>query len=564
MRKSQLHCNTHIPGLDPLAHTKTTSDANLAPFSETSSKMIQQDSQLFYSINTDHAAWCPGLCKNISMYEGRFLTKVTCAKQKDPKRTRILKKRKLLAEKKRKAYKRKFDLNEKKRSKLFSEVVKPVDEKNLPNSLEKSCQSRKTNILINVQQDQCLRGGSSRKKKSSPKCDELQLLNEGSDCFVNSVVQLMRQSDYASFLKMYLPNLLINASEDDYKLSRSLAELFFEKPRGKALSTAKIRSLVSVYSKKPYFDNKTQQDAEEFFRELEAMLTDELVSEEFLNFRGNHWGQEKRSRKFITNSENGECNICGKVPASKETPFLILQLDIPRTVLSVSLSSILNSHFSENPRIVSMRCPYCCESQEHEKNVVSCPKSGVCKARSTTEVSELIKVPKFLFIQLTRNVGDKPKISTFVQFNNELILPNGDLYEPVATLDHRGDSPVSGHYVTFLKLEDTWVEFNDDVVTKTSLENANNKNNYLLLFKMKSEKTAELNEIEMQQSKDSKYQQEIKEVLDHIQILEAKLMKTKEEKKELSQKKTKLKNLKLRSKETEEKKNARKEKTGKT
>ena len=136
-------------------------------------------------------------------------------------------------------------------------------------------------------------------------------------------MQLIRQSDYASFLEMNLGNLLRNASKDDYKLSRSLAEIFFEKPRGEALSTSNIRSLVSLYSDKPYLDNNTQQDAEEFLRELEALLTEELIaSEEFLNFRDNHWGQVKRSRKFIIDSEHGECHMCGKIPASQETPFL--------------------------------------------------------------------------------------------------------------------------------------------------------------------------------------------------------------------------------------------------
>ena len=94
VRKLQLETNAHIPGLDLLAHTKTASDANLAPFFEKFPKMIHQDSQVLYSLNTDHAAWAPGLCKNISMYEGRFLPKVTCEKQKDPKRTKVAKARK--------------------------------------------------------------------------------------------------------------------------------------------------------------------------------------------------------------------------------------------------------------------------------------------------------------------------------------------------------------------------------------------------------------------------------------------------------------------------------------
>ena len=447
----------NVPGLNTLAQVKAASDDNLVPFSEIYPKQVQQGNPIFHSINTNHAAWAPGFCQNISKYEGRFLPKLICSSKDEPKRTKFKKRRKLLAKRKRDAFKKRLDLVEKNKFRVGSETTKSASTQPLPDFPRKRYHTKKTKKPNQVPPVQGLRGGTSRRRKSLQKCDELQLSNRGTDCFVNSVVQLLRQSDYASFIQMNLPSLLINASKDDYKLCRSLAEILFEKPRGEILSAAKIRSLVSLNSKKSYFDNNTQQDAEEFLLELEAMLTEELItSEEFLNLRDHHWGQEKRSRKFINNSEYGECHTCGKVPASQETPFLILKLtDIPRTVASVSLVSILNNHFSESPRIVSMRCPNCCKSQEHEKNKVPCPQTGLCKARNTTEVSALIKTPKYLFIQLTRNVGDQPKLQTFVEFNDELILPSGDLYEPVATLDHIGNSPISGHYVTFLKLERT-------------------------------------------------------------------------------------------------------------
>ena len=397
--------NLYIPGFNSLAQTKAASDDNLVPFFKISPQQFQKGNQVSYSINTDHAAWAPGFCENIFQYEGRFLPKLLCTSQDDPKRTKSLKRRKLLARKKRDAYKKRLEQNEKKMSKLYSDTQKSAGLFLLPNFTREIYQSKKSKKPNPVPPAEGLKGGTSRRMKSLQKCKYLQLSNRGTDCFVNSVVQLLRQTDYASFIQMNLANLLINASKDEYKLSKSLADIFLEKPRGEALSTAKIRTLVSLYSKKPYFDNNTQQDAEEFLRDLEAMLTEELIaSEEFLTFRGYHWGQEKRSKKFIINSEFGECHICGKVPASQEIPFLILKLkDIPSTNSSVSLESILNSHFSENPRIVMMRCPDCCKSQKHEDHNVSCPQSGVCKARSTTEVCDLTKAQKYLLIQLTRS-----------------------------------------------------------------------------------------------------------------------------------------------------------------
>ena len=52
------------------------------------------------------------------------------------------------------------------------------------------------------------------------------------------------------------------------------------------VSTAEIRTLVAQYSGKSYFDDSTQQDAEEFFRDLEAILSEELVGlDEYRNVK---------------------------------------------------------------------------------------------------------------------------------------------------------------------------------------------------------------------------------------------------------------------------------------
>ena len=200
----------HIPGFNPLAQTKAASDDNLVPFSKISPQQFQKGNQVFYSINTDHAAWAPGFCKNMFQYEGRFLPKLLCSSQDDPKRTRSLKRRKLLARKKRDAYKKRLEQNDKRMSKLYSVNQKSAGAFLLPNSTRERCQSKKSKKPNQVPPSEGLKGGTSRRKKSLQKCNELQLLNRGTDCFVNSVVQLLRQTDYASFIiiMIYISNTM--------------------------------------------------------------------------------------------------------------------------------------------------------------------------------------------------------------------------------------------------------------------------------------------------------------------------------------------------------------------
>ena len=155
---------------------------------------------------------------------------------------------------------------------------------------------------------------------------------------------------------------------------------------------------------------------------------------------------------------------------------------MPRTS-DITLSALVQGHFSESTETIDMRCPNCCENQNH---VGACPGVGVCKSRKTVEKSRVTKYPKYLFIQLIRNVGDAPKLNTFVRFENEIEVPNNQIYEVIGTIDHMGRSPLNGHYVTHLKkVSGHWMLFDDERSNPCTLKQANNRNNYVLLLKKK-------------------------------------------------------------------------------
>ena len=120
---------------------------------------------------------------------------------------------------------------------------------------------------------------------------QLRLLNYGTDCFVNSVIQLLRVTPYVDFLKQFQP-FLIGLPAESYKLCRALSDLYSNQTRD-PVSTASVRKYVAEQSGKLYLDSGTQEDAEEFLVSLEVSLSQELVAlEEFKVVRDKHWGTQ--------------------------------------------------------------------------------------------------------------------------------------------------------------------------------------------------------------------------------------------------------------------------------
>ena len=89
-------------------------------------------------------------------------------------------------------------------------------------------------------------------------------------------------------------------------------------------------------------------------------------------------------------------------------------------------------------------------------------------------------------MQLVRNVGNAPKVTTFVRIEKEILLPEDHVYELNGIIDHIGNSPLSGHYVTYLKQDSgQWKLFDDERSKSCTFKQANNHNNYLLMLKNK-------------------------------------------------------------------------------
>ena len=341
----------------------------------------------------------------------------------------------------------------------------------------------KPNKLKDVQNPYGLRGGGRTNNLDGTQhkiTHNLQLINRRNDCFANSVIQLLRVTHYGSFLKNKF-SVLANDKDGDYKVSKALSKLFNNQSRGQ-VSADSIRRYVAQRAGKMYLNEGTQQDAEEFFRALEETISLEFSSsEEFRVQRRKHWGEVQIRRSFCDNTQYGKCGICNQYPTSKKEQFLMIQLHIPRSESCVSITSVIQNHFSESIQTDKIRCPNCCP---HDRNGVICTHKGVCRDREAAELIQLTEAPELLFIQLLRYDGTGQKIMTLVEIEQELVLPSKETYEAVATLNHIGETTTSGHYVTHLKDDSgQWMLFDDAFNKQSSLKEANSVDNYILLFK---------------------------------------------------------------------------------
>ena len=284
-----------------------------------------------------------------------------------------------------------------------------------------------------------------------------------------------------SFLQKNLPPLLLGASNQDYTVSRALAELY--KGRGKGpISASRLRNHVAALSpdNKLYLANGAQQDAGELLRCLLDRLEVELNhSEIFTSLLSKLYGRTVEQRKFLDNPPTGKCVRCGQFPASVDKPFLFLKLTVPSYCDRVKLDSLVDNHFSENDDEIMMKCSECCP---HPGS--SCPHTGFCRRPAVTQLS-FTKTPQYLFVQLLRYGKGVTggKVTTLVEAAAEMELHSTDKYELVGALNHQGNTISSGHFVSYVRSENgPWLLCNDTSITTTYLDKVISADNYILLY----------------------------------------------------------------------------------
>ena len=141
-------------------------------------------------------------------------------------------------------------------------------------------------------------------------------------CFVNSSIQMIRNTGFIKFLQSNINNI----NKTDMEVCCAVVDLMSGNMNC-VKSAGLIRQLVAQKSQKTYFNNQMQQDAEEFTRALIDVICLELETlDGFESVRKKHYGIERISKIFFDNLPTGTCFRCGELPSCRNEDFLFLNL----------------------------------------------------------------------------------------------------------------------------------------------------------------------------------------------------------------------------------------------
>ena len=260
---------------------------------------------------------------------------------------------------------------------------------------------------------------------------------------------------------------------------QELARIF--KSNAAEESTELFRQLVSQRSGMDLASGR-QEDVDEFLRASLSVINEELAdNNEYQEIRSTFWGKISFTTRFENTLPVGNCPKCPEYqPETREEDFFALMLTVPCSESPINLSTQLSAFFRGN--IFWRSCPDCCKCQP------PCHETGPCKQMARRQLS-ILTAPNTLCIQLTRfgRGRDALKVQTVVEAPHNLQLMEFIDYDLVATMDHKGSTIQSGHYVSKVRdLDGSWKLYDDTRVSTISHLGVVSKDNYFLMYRRKS------------------------------------------------------------------------------
>ena len=271
-------------------------------------------------------------------------------------------------------------------------------------------------------------------------------------CYANAIAQVLSSAPMISdFYRSRRYQARSNDSPVSYEFSRILSQ------QGQS-STGQLREVVGVSSDKGYFYDGTQQDAAEFLRELITSLLKECSSDDQGTLQNFFKGMLTYQRGFLE-TPNGSCDSCGTFVNPQDETFYIL--DLPsRSSSSPSIQSLINNNYE----VIEMQCPNTACMDKTNK------KAGQSKV--------IVQLPSILFITIAKDFQ--------LKFNGYELEDSIDLqgmtYQLVGLVDHLGNTPRSGHYIAWKKVNFQWYKCDDNVVHQVSQNVIPGINNYLFVY----------------------------------------------------------------------------------
>ena len=121
------------------------------------------------------------------------------------------------------------------------------------------------------------------------------------------------------------------------------------------------------------------------------------------------------------------------------------------------------------------------------QNQISC--NFCCFQSNAIQCNTLYSMPDILIINLNRGKGNIYNVG--IKYEKEIDLSKqietniqSNKFRLISIISHFGESGTSGHFISFCFVQDKnrWYEFNDNIVTESSFEEASNKGDSYILF----------------------------------------------------------------------------------
>lgn len=290
-------------------------------------------------------------------------------------------------------------------------------------------------------------------------------------CFMNASLQFLRESSLEHYLRQ-----LERIEGNEYRVCDSLLNLL----SCKTSDATGLRELIAMEFGDEWKSSwnghnwvAPQQCAAEFITFLFQLIMKE-TSKNISDFEHAFGAFKERVFIDVEKETEGPCSNCKTYPSQKNIESDFLYLNIDGCGEKIDLSVLLNQQFVNKK--IDMKCSTCCP---HESG---CTVTGICAQKPAIERTTPM-FNKYTFVMLKRFITPgSPKIVTCVKIP-EIIILDGVEYEPVASLEHLGNSMDSGHFITFTKVNNqTWLKHDDEKSSVTKFSEVG-KNAYIVMLK---------------------------------------------------------------------------------
>ena len=428
-------------------------------------------------------------------------------KEKEMERLRILEEEKKRIEKEKKGIEEKEKKEKEEKEKARKDKEKEEKEKELKRQKEekekekleqkkKEKEREKLNEynnkeLISTSKSEINEENNLPSEISSVTKSKIGLRNLGNTCFMNTCLQNLIHSDYF-ILKLFSKSSLISSRT---KISKQFYSLCQEVSSCSSSACSPYDFKSAFGSKHSMFSGYAQHDTQEFCRilledmnyELNEVIHPAPYKElSTLNKTKIECDKEfdevfrKRENSLIMDVFYGQLINIFKCDCNFETysfeKILDLPLLLPKGRASIDIKDLLKVYFECERIKFETKCENCKKKEWHTKQI------------------KISQPPNILILSLQRqNPRTGTKNNSYVDFSDELDMSiyldhecwnkNDAKYSLYGIGNHSGSIDF-GHYYAYIKINNSWYEFNDSHVSSYyKRENNSSSNAYILFYK---------------------------------------------------------------------------------